>query len=376
MKNNSKLYRPTAQHQMSRRSFIKRSSAVAVISSFASLSPGLAVAGQSLSSSASGSRLAANTLGFNGERKDPATGLYHLGNGYRVYNPGLMRFHAADSMSPFGKGGVNAYAYCLGDPVNLRDSTGHFAFLPILVGVIVGAVVGAAVSATAEGVKVAVSGGSFDWKQVAIGAAIGAISGGFGAGAIGAKTSVQVGLAVTDAVVSGAADFGLSVATGSSLKSAGINAGIGASIGLVTFGAGMGVGKVSKSLSSGWKKSRLARKKGMTGGGGSRTVNEAYGPIFGPLTKTESFNKYGIFHNFTDHAGEITGLQRIKVRDLYKINTLSLQQQAKVYNDKISVTTMMLMSSEITIGSQMHRTLIDGRQLLLDGLHDVERAIR
>ncbi|WCM54081.1 RHS repeat-associated core domain-containing protein [Pseudomonas sp. WJP1] len=64
-------------------------------------------------------------LGFNGERPDPVTRHYLLGNGYRAYNPVLMRFNSPDSWSPFGKGGLNAYAYCLGDPVNQTDPTGH-----------------------------------------------------------------------------------------------------------------------------------------------------------------------------------------------------------------------------------------------------------
>lgn len=55
-------------------------------------------------------------LGFNGERPDPVTGHYHLGNGYRPFNPVLMRFNSPDSWSALGKGGVNAYAYCGGDP--------------------------------------------------------------------------------------------------------------------------------------------------------------------------------------------------------------------------------------------------------------------
>ncbi|MCF5279064.1 RHS repeat-associated core domain-containing protein, partial [Pseudomonas syringae] len=63
--------------------------------------------------------------GFNGEQPDPLTGHYLLGNGYRAYNPVLMRFNSPDSMSPFGKGGLNAYAYCVGDPVNRTDPTGH-----------------------------------------------------------------------------------------------------------------------------------------------------------------------------------------------------------------------------------------------------------
>ncbi|KAB0494163.1 RHS repeat-associated core domain-containing protein [Pseudomonas vancouverensis] len=64
--------------------------------------------------------------GFNGERRDPLTGHYHLGNGYRQFNPVLMRFNSPDSWSPFGEGGLNTYAYCLGDPVNRSDPNGHF----------------------------------------------------------------------------------------------------------------------------------------------------------------------------------------------------------------------------------------------------------
>jgi RHS repeat-associated protein len=66
-------------------------------------------------------------LGFNGEPPDPVTGHYLLGNGYRAFNPVLMRFNSPDSLSPFGKGGLNGYAYCGGDPVNRVDPTGHFA---------------------------------------------------------------------------------------------------------------------------------------------------------------------------------------------------------------------------------------------------------
>ncbi|SHN15470.1 RHS repeat-associated core domain-containing protein [Pseudomonas asturiensis] len=63
--------------------------------------------------------------GFNGEPCDPVTGHYLLGNGYRAFNPVLMRFNSPDSLSPFEDGGLNAYAYCEGDPVNFDDPTGH-----------------------------------------------------------------------------------------------------------------------------------------------------------------------------------------------------------------------------------------------------------
>ena len=75
-----------------------------------------------------GHRLAATgppSLGYNGELFQALTGHYLLGNGYRAYNPVLMRFNSPDSLSPFGKGGLNGYAYCAGDPVNRVDPSGH-----------------------------------------------------------------------------------------------------------------------------------------------------------------------------------------------------------------------------------------------------------
>ncbi|MFV0929727.1 RHS repeat-associated core domain-containing protein [Pseudomonas jessenii] len=63
-------------------------------------------------------------LGFNGERSDSLTGHYLLGQGHRAYNPVLMRFNSPDSLSPFGEGGFNAYAYCENDPINYADPSG------------------------------------------------------------------------------------------------------------------------------------------------------------------------------------------------------------------------------------------------------------
>jgi RHS repeat-associated protein len=64
-------------------------------------------------------------LGFNGQLLEATIGWYLLGNGYRAYNPRLMRFHSPDSWSPFGDGGLNSYAYCLNEPINSEDPTGH-----------------------------------------------------------------------------------------------------------------------------------------------------------------------------------------------------------------------------------------------------------
>ncbi|WP_137805007.1 RHS repeat-associated core domain-containing protein [Pseudomonas sp. G(2018)] len=85
--------------------------------------------------------------GYTGEQPDPVTGHIHLGNGFRQFNPVLMRFNRPESTrySPFREGGLNAYAYCAGDPVNNRDPNGH-AFFGVLLTVLgVGAIAGGSV---------------------------------------------------------------------------------------------------------------------------------------------------------------------------------------------------------------------------------------
>ncbi|MFC0396899.1 RHS repeat-associated core domain-containing protein [Paraburkholderia rhizosphaerae] len=74
--------------------------------------------------------------GFNGEWCDPLWGVTHLGNGYRAYSPTLMRFSCPDSESPFGKGGINAYAYCGSDPVNNIDPSGQQWIIGALIGAV------------------------------------------------------------------------------------------------------------------------------------------------------------------------------------------------------------------------------------------------
>ncbi len=67
---------------------------------------------------------AAPAFGFNGVRLDPRANLYFLGNGRRAYSPELMIFLSPDPLAPFGGGGLNAYAYCGCDPINVVDPTG------------------------------------------------------------------------------------------------------------------------------------------------------------------------------------------------------------------------------------------------------------
>ena len=64
-----------------------------------------------------------NTLGFNAERTDPATGYQFLGGGYRAYNPIYRRFMAKDSYSPFER--VDGYGFGSNNPIMNTDPSGH-----------------------------------------------------------------------------------------------------------------------------------------------------------------------------------------------------------------------------------------------------------
>jgi RHS repeat-associated protein len=128
-----------------------------------------------------GSCAGGSAICWNGQWRDPVTGWYHLGNGYRVYNPVLMRFHTPDSWSPFTSGEINAYAYCLGDPVNRVDPSGHSsvsngnAKKRNLAQLIVGLVVSILAAIFTEGASLAVEIGVFVGTGVAADLATGLV---------------------------------------------------------------------------------------------------------------------------------------------------------------------------------------------------------
>jgi RHS repeat-associated protein len=72
------------------------------------------------------------SLGFTGEYQDPVSANYPLGHGYRWLLRELRRFNKPDSLSPFGVGGINPYAYCKGDPINHTDPSGHVGGVELL----------------------------------------------------------------------------------------------------------------------------------------------------------------------------------------------------------------------------------------------------
>lgn len=148
------------------------------------------------------------SIGFNGQWKDPVTGWYHLGSGYRVYNPQLQRFHTPDPWSPFASGEINPYAYCLGDPINRLDPNGHFSIFGLSFGWrdLIQTVVGIAVSI---GVGILTGGASLA-IQIGVGIAAGVasdvLSGMIGDLAMGNKITLQsVGMDALGGVVGGLA---------------------------------------------------------------------------------------------------------------------------------------------------------------------------
>lgn len=68
-----------------------------------------------------------------------------------------MRFTNPDSLSPFGAGGVNPYAYCGGDPINNADPSGHigtWGWVSIGIGAI-----GLGLALFSGGISIAAAGG-------------------------------------------------------------------------------------------------------------------------------------------------------------------------------------------------------------------------
>ncbi|HHQ4530863.1 TPA: RHS repeat-associated core domain-containing protein [Aeromonas hydrophila] len=205
----SRLAAQEAPHDtnISRRRFIIRTSVLATSSALLTLSPiGRAMArvvGPGENQYVIGQLLLQKCcLAFNGERCDPVTGLYHLGQGYRAYNPRMMRFHAADSLSPFGEGGINPYAYCLGDPINLIDPTGHKAGLGAMIGGILlalfGIVVGIVTLGTATPVAAGMITGGSGITSAGIAGVLGVVS---GAASIASGVSTMASLFVSDPMV-------------------------------------------------------------------------------------------------------------------------------------------------------------------------------
>jgi len=172
-----------------------------------------------------------NNFRLPGQYLDQETGLHY--NYFRDYHPGVGRYIEAD---PIGlRGGINMYAYCMNDPVNLVDPSGQFIIN------IVGAAIGGA-SGFVSGFVAGAQAGNI-WAGIAGGVAggiVGGIVGGVGGYVFSPKVGAIVG-SIVGGVIGGASAGGITkkledpnASTEEKLWATGKGAGIGLIIG--TFG--------------------------------------------------------------------------------------------------------------------------------------------
>ena len=114
-----------------------------------------------------------NPLRYRGYVYDQETGLYYLQS--RYYDPEIGRFINADTLVSTGQGllGNNMFAYCLNNPVNLKDPTGE-------AGLLVAFLVSTIIAGVSNAISTACSGGSVE--QCLVSGLIGAGSAAVGFG--------------------------------------------------------------------------------------------------------------------------------------------------------------------------------------------------
>ncbi|HET7017321.1 MAG TPA: RHS repeat-associated core domain-containing protein [Streptosporangiaceae bacterium] len=128
---------------------------------------------------------------FTGQEWDGVTGLYNFGA--RLYDPLAYSFYQPD---PDQSSHLSPYAFVSGDPLNLTDPDGEFAWVPLLIAMGIGALAGGISGGIASGSNI--SEGRF-WAYAGIGAGVGALGGALGYGAGAAVTAGITSLGYTAA---------------------------------------------------------------------------------------------------------------------------------------------------------------------------------
>ena len=144
---------------------------------------------------------------FTGQRLDGETGLYFYNA--RYYDPEIGRFISPDSLiqAHADPQTLNRYSYVRNSPIGYSDPSGHFFFIPILIGALMGAALNAGVAAITGGdigraallgaVQGAIGGGFAAWANAAFkGASFGAYMARAAINAVGGAASGAVGAAI------------------------------------------------------------------------------------------------------------------------------------------------------------------------------------
>jgi len=156
---------------------------------------------------------------FTGKPFDSETGLYYYGA--RYYNPLIGRFITPDTIvqAPSNPQSLNRYSYCLNNPVNRIDPSGHWSWKKFW-NSFAGAFLGAVITVLTAGLGApfwlaGMAGGFFGgaltggleggWKGALMGAAIGGALGGLGGWGYGiAQAHQMAGQYVTGMLIAGA----------------------------------------------------------------------------------------------------------------------------------------------------------------------------
>lgn len=200
-------------------------------------------------------------FGYAGERRETLTGWY-IPSGYRPYDPVIMGFLSPDNDSPFGQGGLNAYAYCAGDPVNRIDPSGHGWLTWALAGIGIGLGIVATVATLGAAAP-----------------ALAALTAG-GIGALTTSGAVAIGVAAMSAVSLGTGIASTVLeATGKDSKAASILGWISMGTGLAETGLAMAPKAAAKLAARTGRSVGRAATKTAKGAGGA--------PIRSPRLKTQ-----------------------------------------------------------------------------------------
>mgnify|MGYP005779443897 CR=1 FL=1 len=171
--------------------------------------------------------LLANPFRYRGYYYDTSIGLYYLNS--RYYDPETGRFLNEDLVSylePETIGGINLYAYCLNDPVNNIDPSGHFVISLLIALAVTGAVVGGVTAGL-----IASNNGAQGWELA------GSI---FGGALLGGAIGALAGFGLP--MIGGAAGGALAIAGGGTLAMAG--AGVVASAASVSLAGIAGIASI------------------------------------------------------------------------------------------------------------------------------------